>query len=105
MDLATLIGVVGAVSCIIAAILMGGEMGMFVNGPSILIVIAGSLAVVLMKFPLATMLGAFSVAAKAFFHKPTQPSDIIAQSVELANVSLKGRFLGLDSIVVENELL
>ncbi len=105
MDLATLIGVVGAVGCIIAAILMGGEMGMFVNGPSILIVIAGSLAVVLMKFPLATMLGAFGVAGKAFVHKPSQPSDIIEQSVELANVARKDGLLGLESIVVENEFL
>ena len=105
MDLATLIGVVGAVGCIIAAILMGGEMGMFVNGPSILIVIAGSLAVVLMKFPLATMLGAFGVAGKAFVHKTSQPSDIIQQSIELANVARKDGLLGLESVVVENEFL
>lgn len=105
MDLATLIGVVGAVSCIIIAILMGGEIGMFVNGPSIMIVIAGSLAVVLMKFPLATMLGAFGVAAKAFVYKAQQPGEIIEQSVELANVARKDGLLGLESIVVENEFL
>ena len=105
MDLAALIGVVGAVSCIIIAILMGGEIGMFVNGPSIMIVIAGSLAVVLMKFPLTTMLGAFGVAGKAFVHKAQQPSEIIEQSVELANVARKDGLLGLESIVVENEFL
>ena len=105
MDLATLIGVVGAVGCIVAAILMGGEMGMFVNGPSILIVIAGTFAVVLMKFPLASMLGAFGVAVKAFIHKAQQPSEIIEQSVELANVARKDGLLGLESVEVENEFL
>lgn len=105
MDLATLIGVFGAVGCIIVAILMGGEMGMFVNGPSIMIVVAGSLAVVLMKFPLATMLGAFGVAAKAFFHKAQQPSEIIEQSVELANVARKDGLLGLENVEVDNEFL
>ena len=83
MDLATLIGVVGAISCIIAAIMMGGEMGMFVNAPSIMIVIGGSIAVVMMKFSLTNMLGAFGVALKAFIHKTQQPREIIEQSVEL----------------------
>ena len=105
MDLATLIGVVGTIGCIIAAILMGGEMGMFVNGPSIMIVIAGSITVVLMKFPLATMLGAFGVAGKAFIHKASQPSEIIEQSIELATVARKDGLLGLESVEVENEFL
>ena len=105
MDLATLIGVVGTIACIIAAILMGGEMGMFVNGPSIMIVIAGSITVVLMKFPLTTMLGAFGVAGKAFIHKASQPSEIIEQSIELATVARKDGLLGLESVEVENEFL
>jgi len=89
VDLATLIGVIGAIGAIVIAILMGGEMGMFVNGPSIMIVFAGTLAVVLMKFPLSNMLGAFGIAAKAFIYKSQQPSEIIDQSVELANVAAK----------------
>ncbi len=95
MDLATLIGVVGAVGCIVVAILMGGEMGMFVNAPSVMIVVAGTLAVVLMKFPLSNMLGAFGIAVKAFVHKSQQPSEIIEQSIELANVARKDGLLFL----------
>ncbi len=105
MDIATLIGIVGAVGCIVAAILMGGEMGMFINGPSIMIVFAGTFAVVLMKFPLANTLGSFGVAMKAFLHKATQPSDIIEQSIELANVARKEGLLGLENVEVKNEFL
>ncbi len=105
MDLATLIGLVGAIGCIVAAILMGGEMGMFINPPSIMIVFAGTLMVVLMKFPLANMLGAFGVAIKAFLHKAQQPSEIIEQSIELANVARKEGLLGLENVEVENEFL
>ena len=105
MDLATLIGVVGAISCIIAAIMMGGEMGMFVNAPSIMIVIGGSIAVVMMKFSLSNMLGAFGVALKAFIHKIQQPREIIEQSVELANVARKEGLLGLENVEVKNEFL
>ncbi len=105
MDLATLIGVVGAVGCIMAAIMMGGEMGMFVNGPSIMIVIAGTFAVVTMKFSLSDMIGAFGVAAKAFINKTQQPSEIIEQSIELANVARKEGLLGLESVEVDNPFL
>jgi len=105
VDLATLIGVVGAVGCIIAAIMMGGEMGMFVNGPSVMIVVAGTMAVVLMKFSVTDMLGAFGVAAKAFIHKTQHPSEIIEQSVELANVARKEGLLGLENVEVKNEFL
>ena len=105
MDLATLIGLVGAIGCIVAAILMGGEIGMFINPPSIMIVFAGTLMVVLMKFPLANMLGAFGVAIKAFLHKAQQPSEIIEQSIELANVARKEGLLGLENVEVENEFL
>jgi chemotaxis protein MotA len=105
MDIATLLGVVGAMACITTAILMGGEMGMFVNGPSVMIVVAGTMAVVLMKFPLANMLGAFGVALKAFVYKSQLPSEIIDQSVELANIARKEGLLGLESVEVENEFL
>jgi chemotaxis protein MotA len=105
MDLATLIGVIGAMGAIMAAIMMGGEMSMFVNGPSIMIVIGGTFAVTLMKFPLSHMLGAFGIALKAFVYKSTQPSAIIEQSIELANVARKEGLLGLENVAVENEFL
>ncbi len=105
MDLATLIGFVGAFGMVFLSISMGGEMGMFINGPSIMIVFGGTILVVLMKFPLNVMLGAFGVAAKAFVHKSQPPSEIIEQSIELANVARKEGLLGLESVEVENKFL
>ena len=105
MDLATLIGVVASIGCIMAAIMMGGEMGMFVNGPSIMIVVAGTFAVVTMKFSLGDMMGAFGVALKAFVNKVQHPSEIIEQSMELANVARKEGLLGLENVEVKNEFL
>ena len=66
MDLATLIGLLGALGIITAAIFVGGSVLVFINVPSILIVLCGSLLVVLMKFPMGHTLGAFKVALKAF---------------------------------------
>lgn len=105
MDLATLIGIVGAIGAIFAAIMMGGEMSMFINAPGLMIVVAGTMAVTLIKFPLALTLSAFGIALKAFIHKTQQPSKIIEQSVELANVARKEGLLGLENVEVENEFL
>ncbi len=85
--------------------MMGGEMGMFVNAPSIMIVVAGTFAVVTMKFSLSDMVGAFGVAIKAFIHRIQQPGEIIEQSVELANVARKEGLLGLENVEVKNEFL
>jgi chemotaxis protein MotA len=105
MDLATLIGIIGAIGAIIISIMMGGEMGMFVNAPGLMIVVGGTVAVTLMKFPLGLTLGAFGIALKAFIHKTEQPSKIIEQSIELANVARKEGLLGLESVEVENKFL
>ena len=43
MDLATVIGLIGAFALIIVAIAMGGPVAIFVNIPSLVIVIGGSL--------------------------------------------------------------
>ena len=105
MDLATLIGVIGAIGAIFFSILLGGDIGMFVNIPGLMIVVGGTVAVTLMKFPMNLTLGAFGIALKAFVYKAQVPGEIIEQSVELANVARKQGLLGLESVEVENEFL
>jgi len=105
VDLATLVGIVVAIGFIIAAIMMGGEIGSFVNGPGLMIVVGGTFSVVTMKHSLGDMMGGFKVAARAFVHKMESPSEIIEQSVELANVARKEGLLGLENVEVKNEFL
>ncbi|HHM05400.1 MAG TPA: flagellar motor protein PomA [Gammaproteobacteria bacterium] len=105
MDIATLLGLLGALGSIGLAIFMGGSAGMFVNGPGLLIVVAGTLAVILMKFPLSTTLKAFSIALKAFFHKSEDPNQLIDQAMELALIARKEGLLGLESAEVSNSFL
>ena len=69
MDLATIIGFVASFGIVAAGILMGGPMGMFVNGASLFIVVLGSLAVVLMRSSLGDFIGAGALAGKAFANK------------------------------------
>ena len=47
MDLATVIGMLGGIGFIVMAMILGGELGMFFDVPSVLIVFGGTLFVVL----------------------------------------------------------
>ena len=105
MDLATLIGLIGAFGIVIYAMLSGGSVDMFVNVPSLLIVMVGSIFVVLMKFSLGQFLGAVKVAAKAFSFKLTAPEDLIVEVVELADEARKGGLLSLEGKETSNPFL
>ena len=105
MDLATLLGLIGALAAILVSILMGGSATTFVNLPGLIIVLGGTFAVTLMKFPLAHTLGAFGVATKAFVHKPERATELIEQSVELATIGRKEGLLGLEQVEVKNAFL
>lgn len=105
MDLATLVGLLGAFGIIIAAIVVGGSAIIFVNPPSLLIVVGGTLFAVLMKFPMGHFFSAFKVAANAFFNKPEDAMKLIEEGVELANIARKEGVLGLEGRDIDNEFL
>lgn len=105
MDLATLIGLLGALGIVLASMLLGGGIGVFINVPSLLIVVGGSLMVVLMKFSLGQFFGAVKIAIKAFIFKMDSPESLIAKSVELADAARKGGLLSLEEMEVDNDFL
>ena len=96
MDLATLIGLVGGIATVGIAIAMGGAPSAFVNTPSLVIVIVGTLLVVLMKFSIGQFLGATRVAIKAFIFKVPEPQELIDKSIELANQARSSGLLALE---------
>lgn len=105
MDLATLIGLVGSFIVVIAAMVLGGSALVFVNIPSLLIVLVGTLMVVLMKFDLKQFLGAVKVAIKAFAFKLDSVEELIPTIVNLADVARKGGLLALEEEEISNEFL
>ncbi len=105
MDLATLIGLLGAIGIIIMAMVLGGSVLLFVNIPSLLIVVVGTLFAVLIKFPIGHFFGAFRIAAKAFMAKTDDPKSLIEEGVELANIARKEGVLGLEGQDIQNEFL
>jgi chemotaxis protein MotA len=105
MDLATLIGLLGGIGVVIAAIASGGSPIIFVNVPSILIVLGGTTLVVMMKFSISQFLGAFKVAARAFTFKLEDPEALIEKVGEISVIARKEGMLALEKVEIENDFL
>ncbi|GAB1264109.1 flagellar motor protein PomA [Aurantivibrio infirmus] len=105
MDLATLVGLIGAMALIVASMMLSGELMMFVNIPSVVIVFGGSAFAVMAKFGLGQFLGAFKVAGKSFMFKLEDPLELIDEIVELADAARKGGLLSLEGKEVGSPFL
>ncbi len=105
MDLATIIGVVSCWAVIIFAMVLGGDPAMFINIPSLLIVVGGAFSAVLMKFELGQFIGAGKIAAKAFSFKAPKPDTLIDEIVELAGEARKNGLLALEGKEVSYDFL
>jgi chemotaxis protein MotA len=105
VDIATLIGLLGGFGIIIGAIASGGDVMLFVNVPSVLIVVGGTFMVTLMQVSLKDFLGSFSIGMKAFFYKTDDAQQLIEEVVILADVARKNGLLALEGQEIENEFL
>lgn len=102
MDLATVIGLVGGFALILWAILMGGQLKMFIDIPSVLIVFGGTLAAVFVKFRLGEVFSTATVVMKAFFNTRPEVDRVIGQLVDMANIARKDGILALEKIKSED---
>ena len=105
MDLATIIGILGAIAFVVMAMTQGGDIAMFVNVPSIFIVFGGSIFVVLSQYTLSQFFGAGKIAGKAFMFKIDPPESQIEKIIEMAVAARKGGFLALEEAEIANPFM
>ena len=105
MDLATLIGIIGAFAFVIMAMILGGTLEMFVDVTSVFIVFGGTTFVVMMKYNMGQFFGAIKIAMKAFLFKLEASDVLIAKIVEMADAARKGGFLALEEAEVSNSFM
>jgi len=97
VDIATLLGLFGALGVISASIFMGGSVGTFFNVPSLVVVVGGTFAVTLSQVSLGQFLGSFKIALGAFLHKSGNPVKLIEEAIDLADTARKEGILALES--------
>ncbi len=99
LDAATILGLLSAFGLIITAIVLGGSPGSFVNIPSILIVVGGTLAVTTMCNSFAEMGRTVKTVGQALFHTPRNPSMAAHQALGVAELARRKGVLALQPIV------
>jgi chemotaxis protein MotA len=96
MDIATFIGLLGALGLIAAAMATGGGIGGFVDVPSALIVIGGTFMAVMSRSTMAEFIGSFKALIKSFFPKLPKLDEAILKITELAVIARKDGMMALD---------
>jgi len=102
MDIATIVGLLGAFGFIVMAI---DDFAAFVDTPSLLIVVAGSIMVVMFRSSLSEFLGAVGVLGKTFKNKLDAPEALIEQIVELATIARKDGMIALEGQEIANPFM
>ncbi len=98
MDIASVIGIVLALALILGSIVIGGgSFGAFIDYPSIMVVIGGSAAAVMMCFPLKTFLSMGRVLKIAFFNRQQNLRELIDTIVSLAETARRDGLLALET--------
>ncbi len=101
MDIATLVGIVLSFALVLSAILMGGSLSIFINVPSIMIVVGGTIGATMINYPLPDMLKVVKVVKNAFFMKKLTANELIASFVNLAGIARREGILALESKINE----
>ena len=96
MDIASLIGLIGAAGMIIGSMIYSGGVAPYIDIPSILIVIGGTFFAVMFTTPMGVFLGSFGAMAKAFMPKPRSREDLISKMVELSDLARKNGLMALE---------
>jgi len=105
MDFATIIGITGAFIVVLLAMMLGGGVLMFINVPSILIVLGGTTLIVMSKWSFEKFLGAIKIFVVACKDRNQSIEEILENCNAMAVAARKGGVLSLEDFKVENSVL
>ncbi|MBF0153706.1 MAG: MotA/TolQ/ExbB proton channel family protein [Magnetococcales bacterium] len=103
MDISTIIGLFGAL--LILAFLSAGKIAMFASMHAAVVVFGGLIASTFVKFSLHDLKNTGAILSKAFLLPKDNINDIIAQLVEMSNISRKDGILALEKYKTKNSFM
>lgn len=103
MDFATVAGMLIGLIVVAAAISTGSELGIFFDLPGFMIVVGGTFAAIMVKFPLQGVFVAMPVGFKAAFRNDKeQPRDYIHQAMKISKLVRKSGVIAAEGVKVRN---
>jgi len=100
MDISSLIGIVAGVAFMVYGILQNGSLWNFYDYPSIFIVLGGTLASVMLHYPLRVIFTFPKLMSMVFFPKVKNPREGIDKVVELSYIARREGLLALEEAAV-----
>lgn len=97
MDIASILGLVLGIACMLYGILSGGELSSFFDPGSIAVTVGGGLASTILCFPLSDTIKAFKAIPLAFKPYRSDPFKTIQLLVELSQKARREGLLALES--------
>ena len=105
MDISTLIGLVLGVCMILLGILLGGELGLFIDYPSLAIVGGGTTGTIFTRYPISRVFEIITVVKKTIFNSVPEAGETITQFVQLSQIARKEGLLALERVQFEDPFL
>jgi chemotaxis protein MotA len=105
MDFATLIGLISGLALVVTAIIMGGEMDIFISLPSMMIVFGGTFGTIFVAFPFEEVSQALNAGFKAFASRKVQVREVVNIMVKIADISRREGLIALENVKTENMVL
>jgi chemotaxis protein MotA len=106
MDLSTALGLAFGGVVLVSLILMGGELGMFVDMHAFIVIFGGATAATLIRFPLSSLFHGLPLGMKyAFTLRRWTARDLVDEIAKLAEVARKQGPIGLEKVEIEDTFL
>jgi chemotaxis protein MotA len=106
MDIATGLGLLAGAIVLVSLILMGGELGMFLDSHAFIVIFGGSFAATLIRFPLTTIFHGLPLGAKfAFTLRRTTQRELVDQIAGFAEIARKHGPIGLEKLDIDDPFL
>ena len=106
MDLSTGLGLVFGLVVLCSLILMGGDLGMFLDVHAFIVIFGGATAATLIRFPLSSLFHGLPLGMKfVFTMRRWTPRELVDEIASLAEVARKQGPIGLEKVEVEDTFL
>ncbi|MBM3529258.1 MAG: flagellar motor protein PomA [Alphaproteobacteria bacterium] len=106
MDISTAIGLVFGGIVLVSLILMGGELGMFLDSHAFIVIFGGATAATLIRYPLSSLFHGLPLGMKfAFTMRRITARELVDEIANLAEIARKQGPIGLEKVEIEDPFL
>ena len=106
MDIMTGAGLAGGLAVIVAMVLMGGDLHMFISEHAMIIIFGGSGAATMIRFPLSVLMHGLPLGMKfAFTMSRLSAHDLVDELARIAEIARKQGPVGLEKVETDEPFL